>query len=39
MVSTPEDVLIIVTGGTGGKSALVPLWAGSHAVSVTLPLA
>jgi hypothetical protein len=39
MVSTREDVLIVVTGGTGGKSALVPLWAGSHAVSVALPLA
>ena len=33
-VSTPEDVLLVVTGGNGGKSALVPLWSGSRAVSV-----
>jgi hypothetical protein len=37
MVSTPEDVLLVVTGGNGGKSALVPLWSGSRAVSVVIP--
>jgi len=25
-----------VTGGNGGKSALVPLWSGSRAVSVAV---
>ena len=37
MVSTPEDVLIFVTGGNGGKSALVPLWSGSRTVSAAVP--
>ncbi len=36
MVSTPEDVLLIVTGGNGGKSAFVPLWSSSRAVSVAV---
>ncbi|MBI4203468.1 MAG: hypothetical protein HY527_00450 [Betaproteobacteria bacterium] len=36
MVSTPEDVLLVVTGGNGGKSAFVPLWSGSRAVSVAV---
>ncbi len=36
MLSTPEDVLIFVTGGNGGKSALVPLWSGSRTVSVAV---
>lgn len=36
MVSAPEDVLIFVTGGNGGKSAFVPLWSGSRAVSVAV---
>jgi len=35
-VSRPEDVLRFVMGGTGGKSALVPLWGGSRSVSVTV---
>lgn len=36
MVSTPEDVLLVVTGGNGGKSAFVPLWSGSRTVSVAV---
>ena len=36
-VSAPEDVLLVVTGGNGGKSAFVPLWSGSRAVSVEIP--
>lgn len=36
IVSTPQDVLIVVTGGNGGKSAVVPLWAGSRTVSVSV---
>lgn len=36
LVSTPEDVLLVVTGGNGGKSAFVPLWSGSRAVSVAV---
>ncbi len=36
VVSTPEDVLLVVTGGNGGKSAFVPLWSGSRAVSVAV---
>lgn len=35
-VSRPEDVLLFVMGGTGGKSALVPLWGGSRTVSVAV---
>lgn len=34
--STPEDVLLVVTGGNGGKSAFVPLWSSSRAVSVAV---
>jgi hypothetical protein len=36
MISKPEDVLIVVTGGNGGKSAFVPMWSGSRAVSVAV---
>lgn len=36
IVSTPEDVLLVVTGGNGGKSAFVPLWSSSRAVSVAV---
>lgn len=36
IVSTPADVLIVVTGGNGGKSAFVPLWSSSRAVSVAV---
>lgn len=36
IVSAPEDVLIGVTGGAGGKSAFVPLWSSSRAVSVAI---
>jgi hypothetical protein len=36
VVSTPEDVLLVVTGGNGGKSAFVPLWSSSRAVSVAV---
>jgi len=36
MVTTPEDVLLFVTGGNGGKSALVPLWGGSHSASIAV---
>ncbi len=35
-VRVPEDVLLVVTGGNGGKSAFVPLWSGSRAVSVAV---
>jgi hypothetical protein len=35
-LGTPEDVLLVVTGGNGGKSAFVPLWSGSRAVSVAV---
>jgi hypothetical protein len=35
-VTSPDDVLLVVTGGNGGKSALVPLWSGSRAVSVPI---
>ncbi len=37
-VSAPEDMLLVVTGGNGGKSAFVPLWSGSRAVSVEIPV-
>ena len=36
VTSTPEDVLLVVTGGNGGKSAFVPLWSSSRAVSVAI---
>ncbi len=36
VLSTPEDVLIAVTGGNGGKSAFVPLWSSSRAVSIAV---
>ncbi len=33
-LTVPDDILVFVTGGHGGKSALVPLWSGSRTVSV-----
>ncbi len=35
-IGKPEDVLLVVTGGNGGKSAFVPLWSGSRTVSVAV---
>ena len=35
---TPEDVLIVVTGGVGTKATFVPTWpGGTRAITVTLP--
>ena len=35
---TPEDVLIVVSGGVGTKATFVPTWpGGTRAITVTLP--
>lgn len=36
LADSADDVLLVVTGGNGGKSAYVPPWAGSRSVSVAL---